>query len=216
VTKSTSPPSEAPPKWAPLYTTGAAVDRRISALQRSALANRANGVAALARLRRAVGKPPGAVQDILEYTLDADLAGPGAGDDPTADETAAHIAMTLYALHQQSQRAPMHRRGYGLGRSVRQLNGSDVSGEPTPVRRRFNTLGTADSLDELVHHARGMIQLLRAKAIPLDYGLLADQLVRWQSVPAGPSRVRLTWGRDFYRTATPSDDRSPEPAEGSN
>ena len=189
-------------RWAELGVVGTVVNARIGVIQARALKNESSGVAALARLRRGVGKQSGEVQDILEYTFDPIFAKGAVGDAPTDRETAAHIAMTLYALHQQSQRQPMHRRGYGLGRSVRQLNGPDVDGAPSPVRRRFNALGTADDLNELVHHARGMVQLLRAKSIPLDYALLADQLVRWQYLPNGPVGVRRLWGRDFYRTTT--------------
>jgi CRISPR system Cascade subunit CasB len=194
-----------------LGATGTVVHTRIGIIQTRALKNQPSGVAALARLRRGVGKPPGAVQDILEYTLATEFADRTAGDDATVKEIAAHISMTLYALHQQSQHQPMHRRGWGLGRAVRQLNGPDVDGPPSAVRRRFNALGTADSLDELVHHGRGMVQLLRTKAIPLDYALLADQLVRRQT-PDGPAKVRLVWGRDFYRTTTPAPDQSDTPA----
>jgi CRISPR system Cascade subunit CasB len=201
--------------WARLGWVGEIVDRRISSLQELAVRDQSSGVAALARLRRAVGTQPGTVQDVLEYTLAPGLAPLDAGDEPTMAETAAHISMTLYAVHQQSQRERMYRRGYGLGRSVRLLNGPEVDGErPSPVRRRFNALATADSLDELVHHTRGMVQLLRGKSIPLDYALLADQLTRWQNAPDGPSRVRRIWGREFFRTPTPLDQTDPSSREG--
>jgi CRISPR system Cascade subunit CasB len=70
-------------------------------------------------------------------------------------------------------------------------------------------LGTADSFTELTHHLRGAVQLLRAGGAPLDYGLLADQLVVWQV--HGPGPVQLKWGREFYRTrrtALPDDQPS--------
>lgn len=198
-------------RWSDLGAVGTVVHQRLGAIQARVLRNQPSGVAALARLRRGVSKQPGDVQDILEYTLAPEFA-EGANDDaPTAREIAAHISMTLYALHQQSQRLPMHRRGFGLGRSVRQLNGPDADGQPGAVRRRFNALGTADSLDELVHHARGMVQLLRAKAIPLDYALLAEQLVWWQTTPGGPAAVRRAWGRDFYRTPASNEPTTPAP-----
>ena len=189
-------------RWVDLGVVGTVVNARIGVIQSRALKNQPSGIAALARLRRGVGKQPGAVQDILEYTLDPEFAKGAVDDEATREEIAAHISMTLYAVHQQSQRLPMHRRGFGLGRSVRQLNGPDVDSPTNAVRRRFNALGTAEDLDELVYHARGMVQLLRTKAIPLDYALLADQLVRWQQIPNGPDVVRRVWGRDFYRTTT--------------
>jgi CRISPR system Cascade subunit CasB len=192
------------PRWATLGVTGTVVDAKLKPIQEGYLANGSASVAALARLRRGIGKPPGALTDILGYTLDDELA--GSGDDPTPGETAAHISITLYALHQQSQGARMHCRGYGLGRSVRLLH--PHTGEPKdgdPVLRRFNALGTSDGLEELTHHLRGMVQLLRGKRIPLDYGLLADQLTHW---PRYPDRIRLRWGREFYRAPSAE---TPEP-----
>jgi CRISPR system Cascade subunit CasB len=173
---------------------------RIRGLQHGVLANRSDSVAALARLRRAVGKPPGSVPEVLQYTLAPEFAGPNAPDSPTPAEIAAHLSLTLYAVHQQAQAQRMHREGrqFGLGRSARRLiPGKEIPENPPPEVRRFQTLGTSSSLDELAHHARGLVQQLRAKGIPLDYGQLAQDLLRWQQ-PGGPERVRLVWGRDFF------------------
>jgi CRISPR system Cascade subunit CasB len=188
-----------PGPWAQLTAIGALIDDRVRTLQEGTLANRSTAVAALARLRRGTGKPVGTVGDILEYTMAAQFAPPGCGDDPTAAETAAHIALTLYATHQQAQSHRMHQRGYGVGRSIRRL--LDLRAEQThPIQRRFQALGAAQDVDELARHLRGMVQLLRSGGVPLDYGLLADELLTWQR-RGGPSRIRLRWGRDFYRTA---------------
>ncbi|MGQ0841641.1 type I-E CRISPR-associated protein Cse2/CasB [Actinokineospora sp.] len=181
------------------------VAQRIGVLQNGYIANRSAGVAALARLRRAVGKPPGSVLDVLEHTLAPEFARNWSADTPSWDETAAHLCMTLYAVHQQSQSHRMHQPGRRLGTAVRRLIHEAEVKPDHPVTRRFTMLGTADSLDELVHHLRGMVQLLRAEQIPLDYGLLARQLVHWQR-PNGPAAVRLVWGRDFHfakQTETP-------------
>lgn len=114
------------------------------------------------------------------------------------DEWAAHVAMTLFAVHQQSRGERMHRRGRGLGTALRSLHPGDAKTLPDPLTRRFRMLGTADSFPELTHHLRGVVQLLRAGGAPLDYGLLADQLVTWQV--HGRDQVQLVWGRQFYRT----------------
>lgn len=207
----------------PLGQVGTVVDVRIQKWQYGLLHGnpqlRAHSMAVLARLRRGVGKPAGSVADILSFTLADELAGRDAPDEATEKEIAAHIALTLYSVHQQSQDKPMHQRGQGLGRAIRRLNPEEPGSPPTPVVRRFQALITSDSLDELVHHARGMVQLLRAgkpKGFPLDYGLLADQLLRWQR-PGEPSKVRLIWAREFYRTqrpATSADSPSPADADG--
>lgn len=176
--------------------------------------------AILAKLRRGVGKRPGEVAEILPYTLGEELVGPGDGDgEPTPREWAAHIALTLYAAHQQSQSAPMHQRGERLGSSARRLvRNEDLTTDP--VTGRITILTTTDSRDTLVHHARGLVQLLRQGGrqrapIAVDYGLLAEQLLWWQR-PRGRERVRLTWGRDFYvrggKSASSNEEQPSEPA----
>lgn len=192
------------PRWAVLTAVGEEVNARILPLQEGVLADRSAAVAGLARLRRGVGKPAGSVNEILQYTVSEKFAGPGAGDGPTPAETAAHVALTLYAVHQQSQHKRMHQRGYGLGRSVRMLHPEDFGTVVPPVLRRFQALGTAQNLEELVHHLRGMVQLLRGRDIPLDYALLADELTLWQR-RGGASTVRLRWGREFFRAPRTDD-----------
>jgi CRISPR system Cascade subunit CasB len=181
---------------------GATVHARIQVLQEGVLANRPAAVAGLARLRRGAGKPVGSVQDILQYTVSDTFAPPGSGDDATPAEVAAHVALTLYAVHQQSQRKRMHQRGWNVGRAVRQLHPQDFGDKIPPILHRFRALGSAQSTDELVHHLRGTVQLLRGHGQPLDYALLADELVLWHK-PGGASAVRLRWGRSFYRTPPP-------------
>jgi len=185
-------------------TVQGVVSRRIDGLQRGYCANHSAEVAALARLRRGLGKQPGELLDILEFTTAPELVGNWRDDKPSRAEIAAHHCLTLFAMHQQSQSQPMHRSGHRLGKALRRLVGSDQLKPENPVVRRFAMLGTADTLDEVVHHLRGLVQLLRANTtpIPLDYGLLAKDLLAWQ-YPSGPARVRLRWGRDFY-TFTPA------------
>ncbi|CCH29291.1 type I-E CRISPR-associated protein Cse2/CasB [Actinosynnema sp. NPDC047251] len=197
-TTTTPAKGSAQPRWADLGPVGDVVHSRVQQLQEGVLTNRSAAVAGLARLRRGVGKPAGTVHEVLQYTVSDRFAGPDAGDEPTAGEKAAHVALTLFALHQQSQRTRMHQRGFGLGRSMRLLHPKEFEADVPPVLRRFQALGTSESPEELVHHLRGVVQLLRANGIPLDYGALADDLVQWQR-RGGASRVRLRWGRDFYR-----------------
>ncbi len=46
------------------------------------------------------------------------------------------------------------------------IHGED---DKTRIQRRFNVLATSADIQELAHHLRGMIQLLRSEGIPLDY-----------------------------------------------
>ncbi|ASR35276.1 type I-E CRISPR-associated protein Cse2/CasB [Prauserella marina] len=197
------------------------VNKRVKGLQREALRDRPEAVAALARLRRGVGKPPGEIGDILTYTLDDQLVREHEvnRDQPTVGEFAAHHSLTLYALHQQAQNKAMHHEGpqYELGRSIRMLIADHTFPDRHPVITRFQAFSTSDSLGELVHHLRGIIQLLRGESVPLDYGLLAEKLVRWQL--RGEDQVRMVWSREFYimrrRDAKPRTDTTDTTPENS-
>jgi CRISPR system Cascade subunit CasB len=170
--------------------------------------------ASLAKLRRGVGKPPGSLPDIWEYTVgnltDVSKYNP---EEPTFSEWAAHMAMTLFAAHQQGndpQKDPMSvsDRKYHLGSAVRELvrilmaesgkTGEDAEKEAEKsIKRRFDAVVTSDSPEELYHHLRGLVQLLKGKNIPLDYPQLADDLQNFQN-PERRDGVRLRWGRGYY------------------
>jgi CRISPR system Cascade subunit CasB len=193
-----SEPADGRRQRPPLRAVGRFVDARVSQLQRGYLERRPAAVATLAQLRRGVGKPVGAVAELWQATLDGVPLPPRYGDAATDNERAAHTALTLYALHQQSRGEPMHQPGQSIGTAARSLSRRAPSEDAT--RRRFEALGTASTFEEVTHHARGLISQFRAYGVPLDYGQLADQLV-WLLRPATADRVRLAWGRDFYRLA---------------
>ncbi|QSB14410.1 type I-E CRISPR-associated protein Cse2/CasB [Natronosporangium hydrolyticum] len=199
------------PRPRKLQPLGRFVGHRVSALQRGFLAKEQYSVAALARLRRGVGKEVGELVELGQYTL---LGLPEQEFEPdegaTYEERAAYTAITLYAVHQQSRSAGMHQPGIGLGNAVATLA---RKGNSDAVQRRFEALGTAESFGETVHHARGLITQLRGAGIGIDYGRFADELYFLQ-VPGGAARVRLQWGRDFYRRdrsdSAPTDPTDPD------
>jgi CRISPR system Cascade subunit CasB len=195
------------------------VNARVHGLQERYRANDAYAVGALARLRRAVSSAPG--DDVTVWAELFEDFPPGLmGRDGQASraERAAYAALTLYAVHQQSQPNPMHRSGGSMGSAARRLGA--VLGNEEAVLRRFHALGTATSFEESLHHARGLVTQLRGAQIPLDYGRLAVDLHRLQIADRAPG-VRLAWGRDYYRThadqagtrAEPGDPPGPTRAE---
>ncbi|MDG4765923.1 type I-E CRISPR-associated protein Cse2/CasB [Solwaraspora sp. WMMD406] len=158
-------------------------------------------IASLARLRAAAGTLAGSRLDILSDTaVDTKFLSPRVEDDPEPVEHAKHAALTLYAVHQQSNRERgMHRDGFGFGQAVALL--AKESSSPDAVRRRFVAVGTAVTFTEALHHCRGLVRLLRDKRIALDYGLFADDLRTFQT-PGGPDTVRSRWGREYHRIHT--------------
>jgi CRISPR system Cascade subunit CasB len=154
--------------------------------------------AMLAKLRRGAGKPPGAVPEVWEITLsEMPEQWRSYRGNPSYQENAVHTALTLYALHRQGKDKSVSAKKVSLGGAAAQLI-DDQRGNEDTVRRRFNIVATAVEFNELAYHARGLIQLLRAKDISLDYSRFAQDLLEYQRT-GGAERVRLRWGEDFYR-----------------
>lgn len=154
--------------------------------------------AALAQLRRGLGREVGAVPEVLELVVNPD-APVTRSEAPTSEENAIHLALTLYAVHQQSQSSPMHVPGVTFGTAVGSIRFQDGRENPGVVRR-FQAMGTAVGLAEVAHHARTLVVLLRGSGRGFDYGRFAEDLAAYQ-LPWRADGVRLRWGRDFYRVS---------------
>lgn len=180
------------------------VGSRVAALQHQFLAGSQSAQADLAKLRRAVGRSAGSVPEVWGITMQG--VSPGRYDaGPSNSETAVHMAMGLYALHQRGNSAPMHVPGTGLGRAVARLSSPATDSTELAsngVARRFGALATAVELSEVEYHLRGLVTLLSGASVALDYGRLSADLYRIQS-PATADQVRLNWARDFYRRPEP-------------
>lgn len=178
---------------------GMALDFRLDRLQSDYLAGLPRARADLAKLRRALGKPAGSVPEVWEYTVAAvPQALQGKGDAPSRAEEAAHGALTLFALHQQSMPVPAHQPGVPFGRAVGLLAHRDET-SAAAVTRRFMAVATAESMGEILVHVRGLVAQLRSAHCGFDYSRFADDLMGLLT-PERVDRVRLAWGRDFYRT----------------
>lgn len=164
--------------------------------------------AALANLRRGIGHPPGDLPELWGIFLqDFPPELESQTGVPTQAEWAVYLTLTLYALHQQGHILPtdsMHRAGVRFGQAVRSLVKPEESPEESSILRRFNALATASTMPERSQHLRGILQLLRAKGIPLDYIQLAEDLY-WLQIPSAAPQVRLRWGQDYYSFQRKSD-----------
>lgn len=176
--------------------------KKINALRTSA--NDAKVRATLAKFRHCIGEKPGSDPDVWAETLGdlpEDLLAKGNEPEPTWAEWAIHIAMTMFAMHQQGsniQSECMHREKYTLGKAIRMLADRKGEGGEDAIKRRFNATVTSESVEEFAHHLRSMIQLLKAESIPLDYEQLTRELYLFQNSDARDS-LRLRWGQDYYR-----------------
>ena len=162
--------------------------------------------AILANLRRGAGRVPGELPELWgEFLGDLPEELYGSERGPSRAEWAVYTALTLFALHQQGhdptqERERMNQENVGLGAAAAKIALADGGGDEAleRVRRRFNIAATADSMDKLSWHLRRLVQLMSGKSIALDYARLAGDLYCYQ-IPSMRDKVRLEWGRDFYR-----------------
>lgn len=153
----------------------------------------------LAELRRGIGKVPGEVPQLWGYFLDSMPEEFYGDNEPSRAEWAVYISLTLFALHQQGKDSlvnPMQKDGQSLGSALASLVHDENDRER--IARRFNIIATSNSIEELSHYMRAVIQLLRGENIGLDYPKLAGDIYCFQ-FPELISNVRLNWGQDFYR-----------------
>jgi CRISPR system Cascade subunit CasB len=145
-------------------------------------------LAALAGLRRGLGKEPG--DDTTPFRYIADCL-----DQCTDTEFAwAYRVSALCAWHQGFW--PWDTRAFwrsNLGASMYQVK-SIVAGDS--VERRFNALLNCHA-DDLPVHLRHAIGLLRSNDVPVDWVQLVVDVLDWQ----GDDReVQRRWARSFWRS----------------
>ena len=167
--------------------------------------------AALAKLRRGIGKEIGELPDVLEYVL---MDFPDDFDqswERERAENAVYTALTLFAFHQQGKKNFMGIKRedddntISLGKAMRSLIQRNPENE-TAVKRRFDKILSADDLKELAVHTRGAIGLLKTADISLDYGAFAEALYRFQ-LQEGKRGVILDWAQDYYRIEKSDEER---------
>lgn len=179
------------------------VSKKIYFLQ--AEAGLGSGKAMMANLRRGIGHEPGEMPQLFGIIL-SDMPEDFISKSgiATKEEWVCYTALTLYALHQQGYDVvsmPMHENEkFSIGTALRRLSSTYEGDSNAELRmlQRLQTLATSVDMKELTHHLRGIVQLLKSKAIPLNYEMLAGDLYEIQ-FPERKKQVCLRWGQDFYR-----------------
>jgi CRISPR system Cascade subunit CasB len=159
----------------------------------------------LAALRRGTDREAGTVPAMWPYytTLTEDGR-------RTPALIAEHLALTLFAVHQQSKPKLMHADGVGLGTAILRLKqAKEFSAEA--VDRRFGAAATATSITELGVHLRGLVTQLRGIGQPLDYTGLARDLRDWQT-PERAAAVRRRWGGQYFAPPKAADAKAQQQA----
>ena len=146
--------------------------------------------ATLAKVRKTLGKPLSEATEIW----------PSSYQQPSYEELAIYTALQLYALHQQGvstsvmldDSKPYENIGSALGK----LRKED---DTTSIDRRFNTMITSSTFEELTYHLRHLISLLKVESpvIQVDYSGLANDL--YWFLNNSQENVRLNWARAYYK-----------------
>lgn len=132
--------------------------------------------AALARLRRGIGRRMGA-PEMYPYVVPF-------LPDSTWKQGLYFLVASLFALHP----APA-RRGTSMGEVFRAMKGESDS-----IERRFVSLLSAD-VEDIGGHLRHAVSLAKSRGIAIDYHRLLSDLLSWDH---DERFVQLRWARDFW------------------
>jgi CRISPR system Cascade subunit CasB len=145
--------------------------------------------AALAALRRGLGKPPGLVTE-----MDRHIVPWLRGDHPSPDDTVFYLVASLFAAWHQGRDAVQDFAG-SLGKSLR-IVADENPEHHAGIERRFMALLAAHQ-DELPMHLRHGVSLLRSHDTPVNWVRLLGDLLWW----GHPDRiVQRRWARDFWHS----------------
>ena len=185
--------------------------------------------AALAQLRRTLGKDPNQAFEAFPY-----ISEPTCGFTNEWDERCYYLVASLFALYQQGgiKRSWHHepnpkkqKRDLGASFQLLELAMQRKNREATPnlersksLEKRFTALlgSRSDDLPDRLRHA---VLLLKSYDTPIDWVQLLDDLLFWQ---LGERTVRLSgksistqrrWARSFWCVHEAEENAEPEPTE---
>ena len=140
--------------------------------------------AALANLRRGLGKPPKTAMEMYPYL------GQFLSNDPKYNyENAIFIVAALFAYYPDAKNTSGN-----IGASLRRYFEETKSDS---VEKRFVALLNAES-DELPNYLRQIVGLLKSKEIAVNWEQLLKDVQFWNS---DNSRTREKWARSFWGTS---------------
>lgn len=148
---------------------------------------------ALAHLRRGLGKPPGVAPEMHRYVV------PFLPPAPSRRlEEAYYLLAALFAFWHQGKDTVAPNPPPNLGASLAQMVTSD---NEDSLDRRVTTLLKSHP-EDLPHHLRQTISLLKSKEVPVAWQQLLKDILNWDH-PEG--FVQRTWARAFWgRRAAPA------------
>ncbi|MFR8927658.1 type I-E CRISPR-associated protein Cse2/CasB [Peptoniphilus senegalensis] len=154
----------------------------------------------LANIRNSINRPlnnsTNLLQLLFRYLPEDFLSADGK---LTNEEKAVVTTIQLYALHQQSKKDSVllsdeDEKWKNLGYSLSFLRSEKNS---VAVDRRFNTMITSSTFEELSHHMRQMIKLLKSKTdAKVNYTKLSGDLYKF--LTGYGEEVKFSWASRYY------------------
>jgi len=153
---------------------------------------------ALAALRRGLGKPPGTAMEMHRYVV------PFLRRDRPWEEEVHYLVAALFAYWHQGEVAVAAHSPDNLGASLARLKPPPPDINPS-LEARFTAL-LKSNRDDLPHHLRQAVGLLKTKEIPIQWRILTRDLRYWDHKDGW---VQRAWARSFWgRPETPQDQPS--------
>ena len=159
--------------------------------------------AALANLRNSIEKNLSETIEIWPIMLE-NMPDEFLGDDEklTAEEKAILNTLQLYALYQQGSTESVAIEGKSskwnnVGSAFSNLRKDD---NRVSADRRFNTMITSTTYDELFYHLRQMFGLLKSRSkgqVKVNFSKLSQDLFWF--ILGYEDNIRIAWSREYYR-----------------
>lgn len=200
------------------------MNSKLLRLQSGYLKETAESKQMLARLRRGIAKAPAEdphLWDLVELPEECIRT-----QYTTRYEWGAHLALCLYAIHQQSRDGGVHKAGRSFARAIGEAVIRQDENTAKTIRKRFMAIATAQSFSAVAYHLRSLITYVRGVYIPVndkddavdntdnpssesiddqkkepvsfDYAQLAWDLAQLQHTH-GAKIVQQRWARDYGR-----------------
>ena len=155
--------------------------------------------AILANFRKSVGKSLSEMTDVWSFLFEnVPEEFLGTNGNETHHEKAIVSTLQIYAICSQGSDKVVYdteEKLANIGQSFSVLRGLT---DGQSIDQRFNTMITSSSFEELTHHMRSMVKILKSKAtVKIDYAKLAEDLFWYQC--GFDKEIKLNWARSFYK-----------------
>jgi len=142
--------------------------------------------AALADLRRGLGKEPGTALEMFPYIARF------LNDSRRTNENAIFLLASLFGLYPKVSWRSDEKGRRNLGSSM-----SFLKGESASIEHRFVALLNSDE-EDLSNHLRQIVGLLKSKEVPIDWNEMLRGIKQWNR---SDRKIQREWAKGFWGTS---------------